>query len=240
MISITSQNRGTKYMKRKRQAFTLAEVLITLGIIGVIAALTMPILIKSYQNKQKSVALKRVYSTLQQALIMSQQEHGDTNIWERFPYHMNGSLDWSNEYIFKYIKKVTACEGGNSELGCPSEADKICRPDGSCHSTNLKAAMYVLSSGETIYIYGGGNPDANFKTSYIHVLVDINGIKSPNQYGKDVFAFTISLEDSVSFDAFGGNLSSRTGLLTRCKQDPEKCAALVRYDDWEFKRDYPW
>ena len=222
-------------------AFTLAEVLITLGIIGVVAALTLPMIIKNYQYKQKSVALKKAYSTLEQALIMSQQEHGDTSEWERFPYHRDGSLKWANEYIFKYVKKVTACEGGNRAIKCPTDSDKICNPNGtSCHSVALRMAMYVLADGENIYLYGGGNPDSNFGTNYIHVIVDTNGINPPNQYGKDVFVFTIGLGGSKPLGVFGGDVGARTTLLNICKQNPNRCAALVRYDNWEFKKDYPW
>lgn len=51
-----------------KKAFTLAEVLITLGIIGVIAALTLPGLIQGYRKKVTETALKKAYSQLSQAL----------------------------------------------------------------------------------------------------------------------------------------------------------------------------
>src|SRR5574344_2035276 len=48
----------------KKFAFTLAEVLIVLGIIGVVAAMTIPTLINNYQVSQYESALKHTYSTL--------------------------------------------------------------------------------------------------------------------------------------------------------------------------------
>ena len=232
----------THHSPKRKVAFTLAEVLITLGIIGVVAALTLPMVIKNYQYKQKSVALKKAYSTLEQAIIMSQQEHGDSSEWERFPYHRDGSLKWANEYIFKYVKKVTACEDDNWAVKCPTTLNKICNPNGSCHGVGARTAIYILADGENIYLYGGGNPDANMTTDYIHVLVDTNGINPPNQYGKDVFTFTISLGSSKPLGVFGGWAESgvRPILLRTCKQTPEKCVALLKYDNWEFKKDYPW
>ena len=50
------------------KAFTLAEVLITLGIIGIVAALTLPNLIEEHQKKETSVKLQKMYSTLNQVI----------------------------------------------------------------------------------------------------------------------------------------------------------------------------
>ena len=60
----------------KIYAFTLAEVLITLGIIGVVAAMTMPSLIQNYQKKQTAVKLERFYSIMSQAVLRWQQDEG--------------------------------------------------------------------------------------------------------------------------------------------------------------------
>ena len=58
-------------------AFTLAEVLITLGIIGVVAAMTLPSLINNTEKQERREALKKAYSVLQQALLMYQKDNGD-------------------------------------------------------------------------------------------------------------------------------------------------------------------
>ena len=65
-----------------KRAFTLAEVLITLGIIGIVVALTMPALIWNYRKKQTVTQLKKVYSALQQSILMSQNEYGDIADWD--------------------------------------------------------------------------------------------------------------------------------------------------------------
>ena len=57
-------------------AFTLAEVLITLGIIGVVAAMTIPTLMQKYYEKQTVAKLKETYSILSQALKSASQEEG--------------------------------------------------------------------------------------------------------------------------------------------------------------------
>ena len=61
----------------EKTAFTLAEVLITLGIIGVVAALTLPALIQNNRNKELQTGLKKAYSVISQALDMYQAETGE-------------------------------------------------------------------------------------------------------------------------------------------------------------------
>lgn len=64
-----------------KKGFTLAEVLITLGIIGVVAALTMPVLMANYKKQQTVTQLKKVYSALQQSVQISQVKYGDIVDW---------------------------------------------------------------------------------------------------------------------------------------------------------------
>lgn len=221
-------------------AFTLAEVLLTLGIIGVVVVLTIFALVGKYSDMQKSVALKKAYTNLSQAILMSQQEHGELADWDRAPYHRKGMLEWSNEYIFKYMKKVTACEGGNSAIKCPTDADRICNAENkNCNSVGLRMAVYVLADGENIYIYSGGNPIEG-KSDFLHILVDTNGVKKPNVFGKDVFVFVLALNDRKPLKSWGCGATTRGTALECCKNDSSMCTGLLEFDDWEFKKDYPW
>ena len=80
MCDSTDKNCSRFSLKRK-VAFTLAEVLITLGIIGVVAAMTLPALITNYKEKQTVSQLKKVYSTLSQAWLMMENEYGSIDEW---------------------------------------------------------------------------------------------------------------------------------------------------------------
>lgn len=66
---------------KKRNAFTLAEVLITLGIIGVVAAVTLPALVQKYKEKQRVTQVKKAYTVLSQAFQMVKLEYGDPRDW---------------------------------------------------------------------------------------------------------------------------------------------------------------
>ena len=71
----------TTHNSLKKSAFTLAEVLITLGIIGVVAALTIPSLIQKYEEKQTVSQVKKAYSEISQAYMSAVQGEGTPDNW---------------------------------------------------------------------------------------------------------------------------------------------------------------
>ena len=226
--------------RHKYFGFTMAEVLITLGILGVVVAMTMPGMIRHFHNVERSTALKKAYNILSQALLISQEEHGDPRGWERAPYHKDGMKEWSNEYIFKYIKQIASCED-SYEKKCPTTGSKICQSEdpSSCNSYGLRMNIYVLADGMNVYIYGGGNP-VDGKTDFLHVMVDVNGISKPNQYGKDVFVFTISLNSDYAKISPWAEATNREKARNNCISASALCMGLVFWDNFEFKKDYPW
>ena len=154
--------------------------------------MTLPSVIGNAKNKQRSAALKKAYTTLYQAIMISTQENGDITEWELPPYHASGMLDWSNEYIGKYFKIISACE--DNKTRCTNSLDRICNAENpsKCSSIGMHTALYVLNDGSHIYIFSGGNP-VNGKSKVLHILIDTNGTHKPNLYGKDVFTFILSL-----------------------------------------------
>ncbi|MDE6137924.1 MAG: type II secretion system GspH family protein, partial [Candidatus Gastranaerophilales bacterium] len=91
--------------KYYKSGFTLAETLITLGIIGVVAALTIPGLITSYKKHVIASSLKRAVSSINQAIKQSEAENGEMETW-------NKSLDqeeFINIYIRPYMNIALTC-----------------------------------------------------------------------------------------------------------------------------------
>ena len=104
---------------KSRAAFTLAEVLITLGIIGVVAAMTMPSLITNYQ-KQKTVSyVKKFYSDINNAVRMSVVDNGDVELWmeDYREDSYSANLKFLQEYILPYIKYLRV-ENCNEQKAC--------------------------------------------------------------------------------------------------------------------------
>src|SRR5574344_1468101 len=100
-------------MINRRKAFTLAEVLITLGIIGVVAALTIPTLINSYQEKANVSKFLKTYSALNQAFLMATTEYGPVEDWGltntntgEFDENGDSIIDYSiNQLFIERLKK---------------------------------------------------------------------------------------------------------------------------------------
>ena len=68
--------------KKMKKGFTLAEVLITLGVIGIVAAMTIPTMINNYQKKVTVTKLKLAYSQLYNAIKLSEVDNGNFNGWD--------------------------------------------------------------------------------------------------------------------------------------------------------------
>ena len=89
--------------------FSLAEVLITIGIIGIVAAITIPSIITKFKRQSAEVKLKKFYSVMNQAIQMSIAEHGDIYIDNENREDSNNSdyiTTWYKEYLTKYIKTI--------------------------------------------------------------------------------------------------------------------------------------
>lgn len=94
--------------QHRKSAFTLAEVLITLGIIGIVAALTMPTLIQNYKKNVLSTRISKFASTYQQAVRMAEAEHGEFSQWEDSTSETGEEyLKHYNKYMSKYLKTVS-------------------------------------------------------------------------------------------------------------------------------------
>ena len=105
----------------RNSAFTLAEILITIGIIGVVAAMTLPTLIGNYQKKQVISQLKKAFSEYAQAMQMAQVENGTLDTWALMPSSdfNNNQLEQSKyfgeKYLFPNIKTLNTCIPTSSE-----------------------------------------------------------------------------------------------------------------------------
>lgn len=98
------------------KAFTLAEVLITLGIIGIVAALTMPNLVANYKNKVFINQAKNSFSTLSNALIMTKVNNGLDSYEDLF--QKDRTSDEILDIISKELKVIKTCKSGKG--GCIS------------------------------------------------------------------------------------------------------------------------
>ena len=173
------------FSKKRQFGFTLAEVLITLGIIGVVAALTISVLVKNYREKVLVTQLQKNYSLFSQVIRELSYEYGDD--WDSV------RIDNLFDDITSKVKTVKICR---RTAGCfPSTPARYLH--GGLTSSWDTATYYnkfILQSGEFVLLSNTSGFQKGFFTKKIpqfEINIDINGLKAPNRVGRDIFAFGI-------------------------------------------------
>ena len=199
----------------RKIAFTLAEVLITLGIIGVVAALTIPTLMANHRRKVTATRLKQSYNILYNAIKASEAENGSWLYWDA-PEKGGNTKEFAEKYILPYLKYTDV--GENTVF------------DG------IPVKYYIkLVNGTTVGLSMG---------LCLDFVVDINGEKAPNKWGYDQFDFLLNIKQSDNGypKEFGpkGRGATRETLLQKCGGTSlQECAGLIELDGWEIAKDYP-
>ena len=232
--------------KCKLIGFTLAEVLITLGVIGVVAALTIPTLINSYEKKATVTRLQKIYAELTESLRMAEVEHGEHASWVFEEDAQGPTEDFMDNYLLKNIKTIKKCYPASTECWTPpssSDGTKGYLSNG--FNYNFSA---IIASGYSIFVWasqGGEYP------THAQIWVDIDGpFKGKNQLGRDVFGFItlVSHEPILDFTNYGSERSNiiEDDVKEGCNKNATgslagiSCGALIKLDGWEIRDDYPW
>jgi prepilin-type N-terminal cleavage/methylation domain-containing protein len=207
-------------LQTSAKAFTLAEVLVTLMIIGVIAAMTIPALRKSAEQKEMIAGMKKAYSSLNQMVSMSEIDNGSLRRW-----NITTNEAFIQEYILPYLNISKDC-GKNAACFGP----EIKHFNGSPYSENI---YYIKLTDGTRWMF------VNQDTVHFHVFADINGDKKPNRFGNDTFLFTVirsALNDGAHLVSepgvyyYGHGLVDRNYLSSECTTNGYTCAALIVLD----------
>lgn len=168
----------------KFNAFTLAEVLIVIGIIGIIAEITIPTLVSNIQDLQFKSAAKEAFSKASQAVQLMKQDVGGN-----FNAYRSVSSSFKPDFI-KYFKVVKDCGNWDECVTAsnPSPDYSTLSGDGA-QTWHMSSGQFITADG---MLYGIGNlGDGN-----LLITVDVNGnLKKPNMFGRDTFVFQINSSD---------------------------------------------
>lgn len=184
----------------QKKGFTLAEVLITIGIIGVVAAMTLPTLIEKHKKAELQNALKAGYSQLQQALERMHADMGYTPTPQDF-----AARKFKEQYI-KYFESPIDCQwggvyaSGNAKL-C-GKGTVITGESGSAELSDIysiynstseqKMSSTIIDDGQFALKNGMLVMIENVAAGALYITIDVNGInKRPNIWGYDVFTFQL-------------------------------------------------
>ena len=92
-----------------KRGFTMAEVLITLGILGVVIAMTLPGIMEGYEKKVTANKLKKFYTVMMQAILLAENTNGELKSWMPTADQVlsgQGFEDWYNMYLDKNISSL--------------------------------------------------------------------------------------------------------------------------------------
>ena len=228
----------------KNFGFTLAEVLITLGIIGVVAAMTLPAIIQKNNNKVVETRLQKFYTTFNQAIQLAESKYGDKKYWyidaagvdldeDGKPILESSEIDkWFVKYLSNFIvveKKVDAQgtmlyylpDGSAFQLGIPNENASL--RDIYFYPGNPEKCKGDLKdiSGRCVFSFEY-IPTLNTQAWKYHY----NKGLEPAKYKWDG-SYNSLLNDSERGCANGGHYRGTY------------CTALIQYNGWKIPDDYP-
>ena len=207
-------------------AFTLAEVLITLGIIGVVAAITLPTLITNYQKHVVETKLAKFNSTMNQAMRLSMVDNGDPDGWleRNHNYTYPETVEFMNTYFLPYMKYIKT-EPSSSQNGI-----RVILLDGSYFSFSV-----TQDGGDIGYFINGKreiNPRNYFQYQFTKKKdIGTNDVNSASYIEPYIFRWN----GSVNHLKNGNTWACKKG-CTNCGY----CTKLIQLNGWKIPKDYPW
>lgn len=246
---------------KELHAFTLAEVLITLGIIGIVAAMTIPTLIANYQKAQYVTALKKAYSEISEALKLVANDYDCSDLRCTGIFKSNDNLTLGNA-LKKHLKVAKDC-GMTFSYSADNESTKCITQsyspnyDGSGERSDLNKRGFVYdyrlitADGFALDIsnWGGnctdlnpGNAGQNLNQACGLIIIDVNNFKGPNNFGRDIFLFFIASGKGPTLYPEGGSEYSPSDFAddnpSTCgpsNTDGTYCAGRIMTQGWQMK-----
>ncbi len=194
----------------QKQAFTLTELLIALGIIGTIAALSIPSLMTSVHNKMLATQLQNNVESVQQAIANQKIINNTKDLTE---------TKFKDEAGFYSLFQTTKSEKCSATVKCWGSSYRVIGAQTKYEGKPPENAIR-LKNGATISYSLEDTADAYGNKHLAEVFIDVNGADEPNIVGRDYFAFFISKDGKIS-----GNRSVGPGT---CDTPSECFNALIK------------
>ncbi len=169
-------------MSIRKHAFTLSEILIAVGIIGVVSALTVPTVISNYQRKAFATQFRKVVNEFESATELSMTDEAKAK-FSYTSYYAN-----LNDFVTKNFKTLKSCAANTSGSCFASNYESINGSSGAAFTCDNTS--YVLANSAVVCL--------SKTTSFVKVVVDINGTNDPNIGGRDMFTFYIDKDTGLA------------------------------------------
>ena len=218
-------------MRKYLSAFTLAEVLITLGIIGVVAVLTMPSVISNYNKRIYVTSVQKVYNQFSDAALKYLADSRTDSLAETDLT----TVDGVKEFLSQYFKVSKFC-GSVKDKGyeeCFADSYKTLDQKEKYEPDYHYGYCVILNTGAAVCM-DPMRDDYNGYHGYADVIFDINGKKAPNVKGRDLFAFEFYSDGKVSE---GYNMWTRKNYCVDGVEDSgyaAGCFSKIMNDGWSM------
>lgn len=229
---------------KQLNAFTLAEVLITLGIIGVVAAMTMPTLIQNYKKHEVETKLAKFYTVMNQAVTRAEAVYGDKKEWgtigNGFELDENGNPDrtksipkaWFDKYLKPYLNVVDEKVSVDGRV-------LVTFSDGSFAAISSNSIIYYINKkyyNEILYDNGSGKVDYTYVGTQLFFFAMWPTWKAATyHYGKGIEPYA---NVQTSIDAFEN--ASWGGCYEASDYKGMYCSKLIQLNGWKIPKDYPF
>ncbi len=184
-----------------KKGFTLAEVLITLGIIGIVSAMTIPTLSAKIQKRKLESQIKVAYAEIQQAMKMAENDGMALN--SKFKDNSDTEMqEWVNSYIVPNIKTENICL---NKVGCwhkkGTVKDLQGNPSPWDNDNGLGFNIITFKTAKGVYYNLDGMSQMRMQTLFgvssadsegLVIYFDANGDRKPNKIGIDIYAMCMS------------------------------------------------
>ena len=228
-----------------KKGFTLAEVLITLGIIGVVAAMTIPGLITTYQKQVAATQLKKHYSQLNQVLLRISEDPGldvlDSKSSDFVPKYIQPHYAGSTYFKPTSNHRKTMCWNDNNYyLGAKARDTQYASIDKKGNSSGYIQTPFLINQTASIMLQDGScigfNSNITNNKDRATIFVDINGSHvPPNRLGRDLFWFHV---DQEKYTVVPTDAGGKYGVydFPKLKIGVER----IKNAGWTIPKDYPW
>ena len=210
--------------------FTLAEVLITLGIIGVVAAMTIPNLMTAFAKHRVETQLVKFYSTMNQAMRMSVADNGTPEGWvvSGKSYTYDETVTWMETYISPYLKHDIYQKCSKLYSSTP---EKLCV---NLINGGSLGILIDANGGDIVYFIDGDISNFSTKNRFMFQLSKVSGVDSS----------TINSQNFIEPYTFYWD-GERDSLLTASRgcgvsRGNNYCTKLIQLNSWKIPSDYPW
>lgn len=225
-----------------KKAFTLAEVLITLGIIGIVATTVIPGIVYNYQKTVALSKLKHTYAILQQAILRTVAENFGNAQVNFSDGDTQSMINWYNYYLKPNLKIQSECF---DTPGCwhTSGVTKMLNGKTALWDQGTKGIggnIIVFKTIDNVMVNMDGASPANITDLFgvnvsepsLVIHVDVNGDNKPNVIGRDVFVFIFNNQTFVP----AGNDRSKEEIAADCNETGRGyyCFSHIMRNNWEL------